>query len=165
MYSSTPSLKPCSSSCSSPLAVSMRIGTWEYFRIVFSTSQPSIFGIITSKRIKAISFCSKKMSIASSPSPASTTWKPLTVRKSFTSFLILGSSSTTNILSVSISVRLCFLNPVLLFTLCHFYGSILTDYKKHFHHFTDISLFTPFRRAGMAEREVIRNPKLQEARL
>ena len=101
IYSSTPREKPWSSSRSSLLAVSMITGTWEYLRMVLRTSQPSIFGIITSRSTRAMSFCAKNTSTASSPSPASMTANPLLVRKSFTSFLILASSSTTNILSVS----------------------------------------------------------------
>ena len=101
IYSSTPRLKPCSSSRSSLLAVSMMIGTWEYFLIVLQVSQPSIFGIITSRIISAISFCSKNKSTASSPLEASSTENPFTLKKSFTSFLILASSSTTNIFNCS----------------------------------------------------------------
>ena len=73
MYSSTPREKPWSSSRSSLRAVSMITGTWEYLRIVFNTSQPSIFGIITSRSTRAMSLSAKKMSTASSPSPASIT--------------------------------------------------------------------------------------------
>ena len=101
IYSSTPRENPWSSSRSSLLAVSMITGTREYLRMVFNTSHPSILGIITSSSTRAMSFCAKKVSTASSPSPASITAKPLLVRKSLTSFLILASSSTTNILSAS----------------------------------------------------------------
>ena len=102
IYSSTPRSKPCSSSFSSLLAVSIIIGTLEYCLISRHTCQPSIFGIITSRMISAISFTSKNLSTASSPSPASITVNPFFVKKSFTSFLILLSSSTTKIFKLSI---------------------------------------------------------------
>ena len=64
--------------------------------------QPSILGIITSRIIKDILLSAKNLSIASIPSPASSTSYPAFIRKSLTSFLILLSSSTTKILSLSI---------------------------------------------------------------
>ena len=45
-----------SSSLSSPRAVSIITGTRLYCRMVFNTSQPFIFGIITSRIISAMSF-------------------------------------------------------------------------------------------------------------
>ena len=88
---------PASSSFSAPLAVSMMIGTFEYCRISRHTCQPSIFGIMTSKMIKSISFSARNTSTASSPSAASSTVKFSLTKKSFTSFRILCSSSTTRI--------------------------------------------------------------------
>ena len=102
MYSSTPRLNPCNSSLSSLLAVSIITGKSEYCLISFSVSKPSILGIITSKSISFMSFCSINKDIASSPSAASTTLYPFTLKKSLTSFLILASSSTTNIFMISI---------------------------------------------------------------
>ena len=98
IYSSTPSSKPNNSSCSSPLAVSMTIGTLDSLRISRHTCQPSILGIITSSIIRSIVLSLQNISIACSPFSASTTSYPFLVRKSRTSLRILLSSSTTSIL-------------------------------------------------------------------
>ena len=97
IYSSTPSSNPRSSSFSSPLAVSMIIGTLEYCLISRQVSQPSIFGIITSSITREISLLARNTSTASSPSAASNTLKFCLTRKSRTSFRIRSSSSTTKI--------------------------------------------------------------------
>ena len=112
IYSSAPHSKPCSSSISSPFAVSIIIGTLESFLICLHTSQPSILGIITSRIISAISLFSINVSTASTPSAASITAYPFLVRKSLTSFLILLSSSTTKTFILSIC------NP-------HFHGELI----------------------------------------
>ncbi len=72
--------------------------------MVFSTSQPSIFGIITSRMIRAMSLSEKNTSMACSPSAASTTSKSRIFRKSDSSFRILSSSSTTKTFSLSILI-------------------------------------------------------------
>ena len=58
IYSSTPSSKPWSSSLSSERAVSMMIGTLEDSLISRHTCHPSIFGIMTSRMIRAMSLSS-----------------------------------------------------------------------------------------------------------
>ena len=102
-YSSTPSSKPCSSSCSSLFAVSMMIGTWEVLRISRVAWYPSMRGIITSMMMQATSPSFWKASTASLPSAASATVYPAFVRKSRISFLILASSSTTRIFPFAIT--------------------------------------------------------------
>ena len=97
IYSSTPSSNPRSSSFSSPLAVSMIIGTLEYCLISRQVSQPSILGIITSSITREISLFARKTSTASSPSAASSTLEFCFTRKSRTSFRIRSSSSTAKI--------------------------------------------------------------------
>ena len=108
----------------------MMTGTWEYWRTVFKTSQPSIFGIITSRMIREMSFCLKNISTACSPSSASITVKPLMVRKSFTSLRILASSSTTNIFNDSI----CIVSSLLL---------ILFVFLSSFPHFSRVFFAFP----------------------
>ena len=57
MYSSAPMSKPFNSSRSSPLAVSIIIGTFEVCLISRHTSKPFILGIIISSTSSAMSFC------------------------------------------------------------------------------------------------------------
>ena len=73
IYSSTPNSNPLSSSCSSLLAVSIRIGTFDNFLTSLQSCHPSIFGIITSIIIRSISLFEPKISSAASPSSASHT--------------------------------------------------------------------------------------------
>ena len=127
MYSSTPRSNPISSSLSSPLAVSIIIGTLEILRISLHTCQPSIFGIITSRIIKAMFLSCRKRSTACSPSAASTTSKSLFTRKSRTSFLIRLSSSTTSIFNLFIVSPPCHILPLLYLTLMFFLCFFLLD--------------------------------------
>ena len=76
MYSSAPREKPCSSSSSSPLAVSMITGTWDLARMRRQTSQPSIRGIITSSSTRS-GGSAANFSSASTPSAASAVSYPL----------------------------------------------------------------------------------------